>query len=115
MYEDDGCYDNLNMDEIDMGFENYEELFAMNLDNPENIFGNDGIFGMKDMSTSNCQGACAAEVIPTMKLLKTSTLFYCYRFIDCNASDIIYTVANCVTIFFFARLVRHYYTSSSEI
>ncbi|XP_057792891.1 zinc finger protein CONSTANS-LIKE 9-like isoform X2 [Salvia miltiorrhiza] len=61
LYEDDGCYDNLNMDEIDLGFDNYDELFGMALDNPKNIFGNDGIFGMKDMSTSNCQGASAAE------------------------------------------------------
>ncbi|XP_057792889.1 zinc finger protein CONSTANS-LIKE 9-like isoform X1 [Salvia miltiorrhiza] len=65
LYEDDGCYDNLNMDEIDLGFDNYDELFGMALDNPKNIFGNDGIFGMKDMSTSNCQGASAAEVSST--------------------------------------------------
>ncbi|KAL1560931.1 Zinc finger protein CONSTANS-like [Salvia divinorum] len=65
LYEDDGCYDNFNMDEIDMGFENYDELFGMSHDNPKNIFGDDGIFGMKEMSTSNCQGASAAEVSST--------------------------------------------------
>lgn len=74
-----------------MGFENYEELFAMNLDNPENIFGNDGIFGMKDMSTSNCQGA--AEVINTMKFLKTYALLpynihgFCACLIFCETFD----------------------------
>ena len=81
LYEDDGCYDNLNMDEIDMGFENYDELFGMSHDNPKNIFGDDGIFGMKEMSTSNCQGASAAEVIPVMKFLKhlisSHPIFYC--------------------------------------
>lgn len=75
LYANDGCYDDLNMDEIDMGFENYDELFGMPLDNPKNIFGNDGIFGMQYMSTSNCEGASAAEVIPIMKFLKTQHLF----------------------------------------
>lgn len=61
--EDDDYYDDLDMDEIELGIENYEELFGMALDNPKNLFGNDGIFGIKDMSTSNCQGASAAEVL----------------------------------------------------
>ncbi|KAH6824204.1 hypothetical protein C2S53_011715 [Perilla frutescens var. hirtella] len=65
LYEDDGYYDDLNMDEIDLGIENYEELFGVPLDNPKNIFGNDGICGTKDMSTSNCKDACAAEVSST--------------------------------------------------
>lgn len=63
--EDDDYYDNLDMDEIELGIENYEELFGTALDNPKNLFGNDGIFGIKDMSTSNCQGASAAEVSST--------------------------------------------------
>ncbi|KAL8474062.1 hypothetical protein ACS0TY_030784 [Phlomoides rotata] len=57
--EVDGFYDNLNMEEVDLRIENYDELFCAALDNPENIFGNDGIFGMKDMSTSDCQGYAA--------------------------------------------------------
>ncbi|KAK4397763.1 Zinc finger protein CONSTANS-LIKE 9 [Sesamum angolense] len=51
------------MDEVDLSIENYEELFGAALDNPQ-LFGNDGIdgiFGTKDMSGSNCQGAYAAE------------------------------------------------------
>lgn len=72
MCGDDGFYDDLNMDEIDLGIENYEELFGVALDNPENLFGDgiDGIFGTEDMSVSNCQGAYAAEVFPGMKFLK---------------------------------------------
>ncbi|KAI3457694.1 hypothetical protein Pfo_014357 [Paulownia fortunei] len=62
--EEDGFYDDFNMDEVDLSIENYEELFGVSLDNPEQLFGNDGIdgiFGTKDMSGSNCQGAYAAE------------------------------------------------------
>ncbi|XP_011100551.1 zinc finger protein CONSTANS-LIKE 9 [Sesamum indicum] len=61
--EDDDFYDVFNMDEVDLSIENYEELFGAALDNPQ-LFGNDsieGIFGTKDMSASNCQGAYAAE------------------------------------------------------
>ncbi|KAL0354308.1 UNVERIFIED_CONTAM: Zinc finger protein CONSTANS-LIKE 9 [Sesamum angustifolium] len=61
--EDDDFYDVFNMDEVDLSIENYEELFGAALDNPQ-LFGNDGIdeiFGTKDMSGSNCQGAYAAE------------------------------------------------------
>lgn len=68
MCEDDGFYDDLYMDEVDLNIENYEELFGVA--NPEHLFGNDGIdgiFGTKDMSGTNCQGADAAEVLPQMK------------------------------------------------
>ncbi|KAL0400254.1 UNVERIFIED_CONTAM: Zinc finger protein CONSTANS-LIKE 9 [Sesamum radiatum] len=61
--EDDDFYDVFNMDEVDLSIENYEELFGAALDNPQ-LFGDDGIdgiFGTKDMSGSNCQGAYAAE------------------------------------------------------
>lgn len=55
------------MDEVDLNFENYEELFGLALNNSEELFENGGIdslFGTTDMSgaDSNCQGAVAAEV-----------------------------------------------------
>ncbi|KAK6116319.1 hypothetical protein DH2020_049946 [Rehmannia glutinosa] len=62
--EEDRFYDDFIMDEVDLCIENYEELFGGPLDNPEQLFGNDGmeeIFGTKNMSGSNCQGAYAAE------------------------------------------------------
>ncbi|KAL0327923.1 UNVERIFIED_CONTAM: Zinc finger protein CONSTANS-LIKE 9 [Sesamum calycinum] len=57
--EDDGFYDEFNMDEVDLSIENYEELFGV-AHNPEDLFDNDGIdglFGLKDMSGSDCHGA----------------------------------------------------------
>lgn len=62
--EDTGFYDNFNVDEIDLGIENYEELFDAALDNPDRLFDNediDGLFGPNDMSGSDCQGAYLAE------------------------------------------------------
>ncbi|GER33563.1 zinc finger protein CONSTANS-LIKE protein [Striga asiatica] len=59
---DDSFYDDLIIDEVDLSFENYEELFGVSLDNAEQLFGDvgiEGIFGTKDMSES--QGAYAAE------------------------------------------------------
>ncbi|CAL5406153.1 unnamed protein product [Camellia sinensis] len=57
--EDDGFYENFNMDEVDLNIENYEELFGV-----ANPFGNDGIdslFGVKEMSSAdlNSQGYAA--------------------------------------------------------
>uniref|UniRef100_A0A5B7A446 Putative B-box type zinc finger protein with CCT domain isoform 1 n=1 Tax=Davidia involucrata TaxID=16924 RepID=A0A5B7A446_DAVIN len=65
MCEDDGFYENFNMDEVDLNIENYEELFGVTLNNPEQLFENGGIdslFGM-DMSGAdfNCQSAHLAE------------------------------------------------------
>lgn len=65
--EIDGLYEDFNMDEVDLNIENYEELFGVSLNNPEPLFGNDGIdslFGVNDMSGAdlNCQGTCEAEV-----------------------------------------------------
>ncbi|KAL2482202.1 Zinc finger protein CONSTANS-LIKE 10 [Forsythia ovata] len=63
-YEGDGLYDNFNMDEVDLDIENYEEIFGEALDNTEQLFDNNGIddlFGMKDISGSNCHSAYAAE------------------------------------------------------
>ncbi|KAL5581676.1 hypothetical protein UlMin_014118 [Ulmus minor] len=65
--ENDDLYADLDMDEVDLNFENYDELFGMTLNNSEELFENGGIdslFGTTDMSgaDSNCQGAVAAEV-----------------------------------------------------
>ncbi|CAI0552130.1 unnamed protein product [Linum tenue] len=63
---DDGLYDDFNMDEMDLNLENYDELFGVGLNNPEEAFEGGGIaslFGTKDMSgaESNCQGSAAAS------------------------------------------------------
>lgn len=58
--EDDGLYDGFDMDEIDLSIENYEEFFGETHNNPEQLF-DDGLFGTKDISGSNCPGAYAAE------------------------------------------------------
>ncbi|PSS06477.1 Zinc finger protein like [Actinidia chinensis var. chinensis] len=65
-HEDDGFYEDFNMDEIDLDIENYEELFGVAFNDPQQLFGNDGIgslFGVKNMSGSdlNCQSAYAAQ------------------------------------------------------
>ncbi|PSR96457.1 Zinc finger protein like [Actinidia chinensis var. chinensis] len=64
--EDDGFYEDFNMDEVDLNIENYDELFGIALNNPEQLFGNDEIdslFGVKDMPGADlkCQGTRAAE------------------------------------------------------
>lgn len=62
---DNGFYDNINVDEIYLGIENYDELFGAAMDNPEQLFDNeemDGLFG-PNMSGSDCQGAYLAEVV----------------------------------------------------
>lgn len=56
------------MDEVDLNFENYEELFGMALTHSESLFENggfDSLFGEKDVSPgdSNCQDGIAAEVL----------------------------------------------------
>lgn len=62
----DDLYADLDMDEVDLNFENYEELFGLALNNSEELFENGGIaslFGTTDVSgaDSNCQGTVAAE------------------------------------------------------
>ncbi|KAG6387047.1 hypothetical protein SASPL_152229 [Salvia splendens] len=62
--KDTEFYDNFNVDEIDLGIENYDELFGAALDNPDRLFDNediDGLFGPHDMSFSDCQAAYPAE------------------------------------------------------
>lgn len=64
--EHDAFYDDLNMDEVDLSIENYEELFGVTYDQ-EQLFDNDGIeelFGTREMSVSNCDGGYTAEVMP---------------------------------------------------
>lgn len=63
--EDNGFYDNINVDEIDLGIENYDELFGAAMDNPEQLFDNEEIYGLfgPNMSSSDCQGAYLAEVV----------------------------------------------------
>ncbi|XP_062107102.1 zinc finger protein CONSTANS-LIKE 9-like [Humulus lupulus] len=62
----DDLYADLDMDEVDLNFENYEELFGVALNNSEELFENGGIdslFGATEMSgaDSNCQSAAAVE------------------------------------------------------
>ncbi|XP_057964849.1 zinc finger protein CONSTANS-LIKE 9-like [Malania oleifera] len=65
--KDDGVYEEFNMDEVGLNFENYEELFGVALNQSEQLLENGGIdslFGTKDMSgadDSNCQGPVVAE------------------------------------------------------
>lgn len=73
IFEDDPFAQDFNMDEVDLSFENYEELFSGSLDNPNQLFENEdinGLFGTKDMSVSgsSCQDADAIEVVRTINL-----------------------------------------------
>lgn len=59
--EDSGFYEDFDIDEVDLNIENYEELFGVAFNDPQQLFGADGIgsmFGAKEMSGSdlNCQG-----------------------------------------------------------
>ncbi|XP_028052894.1 zinc finger protein CONSTANS-LIKE 9-like [Camellia sinensis] len=74
--EDDKFYEDFNMDEVDLNIENYEETFGVALNDPEQLFGNDGIgslFGVKDMSGAdlNHRGTYAAEA-SSIGLVKSS-------------------------------------------
>ncbi|KAL6954661.1 Zinc finger protein CONSTANS-like [Sarracenia purpurea var. burkii] len=63
----DDFYEDFNMDEVDLNVENYEELFGVALNDPKQLFGNDGIdslFGVKGLFGAvglNYQGTHAAE------------------------------------------------------
>ncbi|KAL6975512.1 Zinc finger protein CONSTANS-like [Sarracenia purpurea var. burkii] len=62
----DDFYEDFYMDEVDLNVENYEELFGVALNDPEQLFGNDGIdslFGVKGLfgTDLNYQGTHAAE------------------------------------------------------
>lgn len=61
---EDGPYGDLNMDEVDINFENYDELFGMTLTNSEQLLENGGIdslFGAEDLSADS-MGVLGAEV-----------------------------------------------------
>ncbi|CAI0552131.1 unnamed protein product [Linum tenue] len=80
---DDGLYDDFNMDEMDLNLENYDELFGVGLNNPEEAFEGGGIaslFGTKDMSGAEsnfgrvnamqqptCSNAASADSIMSTK------------------------------------------------
>ncbi|KAI7986143.1 Zinc finger protein CONSTANS-LIKE 9 [Camellia lanceoleosa] len=54
--EDDKFYEDFNMNEVDLNIEKYEEIFGVALNDPEQLFGNDGIgslLGVKDMSDAD--------------------------------------------------------------
>ncbi|KAF8391696.1 hypothetical protein HHK36_024005 [Tetracentron sinense] len=64
--EDDDLYEHFTVADVELNFENYEELFGVSQNHPEQLFENGGIdslFGMKDMSAtdSNCQGEYASK------------------------------------------------------
>lgn len=74
IYEDDPFSQDFSMDEVDLSFENYEELFSGSLDNPNQLFENDdidGLFGTKDMSVSDssCQDVNAVEGSSIQKVM----------------------------------------------
>lgn len=63
----DDFYDDFNMDDVDLTFENYEELFGASHSNAEQLFddaGIDSFFELNEMSAvnSNCQGEFVVEV-----------------------------------------------------
>ncbi|KAK4369274.1 hypothetical protein RND71_013066 [Anisodus tanguticus] len=63
IFDDGPFYENFNMDEVDLSIENYEEMFVVSLDNPNE--GIDGLFWTKEMSVaeSSCQGVNDVECI----------------------------------------------------
>lgn len=101
--EDDSFYENFNMDEVDLGIENYDELFRVALDSPEKLFENDdidGLFGMEiSGADSNCQDAHIMEVLYLHHMLMFSSgvvvafsLLYFYSYQINN----IYTILYCI-------------------
>lgn len=63
----DDFYEDLDMDNVDLNFENYEELFGASLSNAEQLFddaGIDSFFELKENSAANsdCQGEFVTEV-----------------------------------------------------
>jgi len=70
--EDDRFYEEFNMDEVDLDLENYEELFGVAFNDPEHLFGNDGIgslFGVKGMSAAEpaCSNGASADSFMSSK------------------------------------------------
>ncbi|KAL8238047.1 hypothetical protein R6Q59_019128 [Mikania micrantha] len=82
--DDDGFYADFSMDEVDLGIENYEELFGVGHNDPEHLFAKDGIDGLfggadssyagKESSTGHanqaqpaCSTAASAESLMSCK------------------------------------------------
>lgn len=64
LHEDDNFYEELNMDELDLNIEKYEELFGGAHNNLEQLFANDGmdgLFNMKGMFGANRHDAYVGE------------------------------------------------------
>lgn len=64
---EDDLFADIDMDEVDINFENYDELFGVTLTHSEQLLENGGInslFSRHDMriADSNCQGGLGAEV-----------------------------------------------------
>lgn len=73
-FEDDSIYEDFDMDEVDINFENYEELFGNTRNNSEMLFDNGGIdslFAIKDKcaADSTCHGEAVAEVCSEFYLI----------------------------------------------
>ncbi|XP_075521649.1 zinc finger protein CONSTANS-LIKE 9-like isoform X1 [Primulina tabacum] len=49
-FQDNSFYDDFNVDEADINIENYEELFGVTLNDPEQLFDDEELFGTKAMS-----------------------------------------------------------------
>ncbi|PKA50511.1 Zinc finger protein CONSTANS-LIKE 9 [Apostasia shenzhenica] len=69
-----GFYDNFGVDDVDLTFEHYEELFGASHAHSEQIFddaGIDSFFEMKEISaaSSNCQSEAVDEAESALKLL----------------------------------------------
>lgn len=84
LFDEDPYCDNLIMDAVDMGIENYEELFGDSLNYPDELFENenfDSFFRMNDIkgADSSCRGANAAEVGLRINCILL-TLFSCLYF-----------------------------------
>nr|KAJ0226306.1 hypothetical protein LSAT_V11C100026020 [Lactuca sativa] len=60
-FDDDGCYVDFNMDEVDLRIENYEELFGVGHNDPEHLFAKVGIDCLFNGVESNCHGSYAAK------------------------------------------------------
>ncbi|OVA19738.1 zinc finger protein [Macleaya cordata] len=64
---EDDLYEDFSVADVDLNFENYDELFGVSQSHSEHLFENGGIdslFGMKDITgaDSNCQGSSGGKV-----------------------------------------------------
>lgn len=83
---EDDLYADLDMDEVDINFENYEELFGVTLTHSEQLLENGGInslFSRQDMrkADSNRPGGLCAEVRFSTKILVFHVLWLGFDYI----------------------------------